>query len=260
MYHPHSDEMLQMAMGMQGFFIIHPKTAQRRIDRDFCIFLQEWFVPPGASRPNPMVMVDFNLFTFNSRVYPGTEPLIVKLGQRVRIRLANLSMDSHPIHFHGHTGWITGTDGGPIPESAWQPAATVNVPPGTTRDLEFIANNPGDWPLHCHKNHHAMNAMSHDIPNMLGVDQRDLQKQVSDLIPGYMSMGTDGMHEHAAHSAMGHMKLPSNTLPMMTGRGQFGSIGMGGMFTVIKIRKGIESYEDPGDYEFPAGSVAAQVK
>src|SRR5256884_3845821 len=64
MYHPHSDEMLQMALGMQGFFVIHPKSPPRQIDRDFCIFLQEWFVAPGAARPNPNIMTDFNLFTF----------------------------------------------------------------------------------------------------------------------------------------------------------------------------------------------------
>jgi FtsP/CotA-like multicopper oxidase with cupredoxin domain len=260
MYHPHSDEMLQMAMGMQGFFIIHPKNLPRQIDRDFCIFLQEWFVPPGAARPNPAIMTDFNLFTFNSRVYPGTDPLVVKLGQRVRIRLANLSMDSHPIHFHGHQGWITGTDGGAIPPSAWEPAVTVNVPPGSTRDVEFIADNPGDWPLHCHKNHHAMNAMSHDLPNMLGVDQSATEQTIHNLIPDYMSMGSAGMHEHTEHSGMAHMKLPPNTLPMMTGKGQFGAIGMGGMFTVIKIREAITGYDDPGDYRNPPGTVASIVK
>ena len=81
MYHPHSDEMVQMALGMYGFFVIHPKEPEpQKIDRDFCIFLQEWSIPPGSSKPNPMVMTDFNLFTFNSRVYPGTDPLVVKLG------------------------------------------------------------------------------------------------------------------------------------------------------------------------------------
>src|SRR5205814_4990598 len=83
MYHPHSDETIQMAMGMMGLFIIHPKTREQRIDRDFCIFLQEWLVEPGTFTPNPMVMTDFNLFTFNSRVYPGTAPLVVKRGDRV---------------------------------------------------------------------------------------------------------------------------------------------------------------------------------
>ncbi|HEY1686431.1 MAG TPA: copper oxidase [Tepidisphaeraceae bacterium] len=255
MYHPHSDEMTQMAMGMEGFFIIHPKKPDRKIDRDFCIFLQEWFVEPGSSTPNPMIMTDFNLFTFNSRVWPGTAPLVVKTGQRVRVRLANLSMDSHPIHFHGHQGWQTATDGGPIPQSGWWTATTVNVPPGTTRDVEFIADNPGDWAFHCHKNHHTMNAMSHDIPNLIGVQQNGVAGKIQKFVPGYMAMGTDGM------GMMGEMAmgLPKNTLPMMTGDGQFGPIEMGGMFTILKVRDDITNYEDPGWYKNPSGTSARLV-
>ncbi len=258
MYHPHADEMLQMALGMQGFFIIHPKNprpADLRVDREFCIFLQEWFVPPGAATPNPMVMTDFNLFTFNSRVYPGTAPLIIKLGQRVRIRFANLSMDSHPLHFHGHHGLVTGNDGGPIQQSAWVPATTLNIPVGSTMDLEFVADNPGDWPLHCHKNHHAMNQMSHDVPNMTGVAMGDGNAKVKSLLPSYMSMGDKGMLDMAEM----RMKLPPNTIPMMGGDGPFGSIGMGGMFTVLKIREGISSYEDPGWYAQPKGTAVRKV-
>src|SRR5499433_4002360 len=68
MYHPHSDEMVQMALGMMGLFIIHPKREEGpRVDRDFCIMLMEWAIAPGTSRPNPAVMTDFNIFSFNSR-------------------------------------------------------------------------------------------------------------------------------------------------------------------------------------------------
>src|SRR5690606_18398203 len=102
MYHPHADEMLQQAMGMMGFFIVHPRRPPRRIDRDYCIFLHSWYVEPGAATPDPTVMLDFNLFTFNGRGYPGTAPLLASLGDRVRLRFANLAMTNHPIHFHGH--------------------------------------------------------------------------------------------------------------------------------------------------------------
>ena len=196
MYHPHSDEMVQMALGMVGFFIIHPKeTPQPRIDRDFAIFLAEWAIAPGTSTPNPNVMLDFNTFTFNSRAYPGTDPLVAKLGDRVRIRVANLSMDNHPMHLHGHKFFITGTDGGPIPRSAQVPYTTFDVPVGTTADLEFVADNPGDWAFHCHKTHHTMNAMNHDIPNVIGVDQSKIAKKMGKLVPGFMPMGGTGMTE-----------------------------------------------------------------
>jgi hypothetical protein len=246
--------MVQMAMGMQGFFVIHPRS-ERRVDRDFCIFLQEWSVAPGTATPNASVMTDFNLFTFNSRVYPGTAPLVVRQGQRVRIRMANLSMDNHPIHFHGHTFYTTGTEGGPIPPGGQWPGNTVDVPPGTTRDIEFVADNPGDWPLHCHKNHHTMNQMSHDFPNMIGVEQKAVEERVRKLLPGYMAMGSTGMGEMAGMNMGG----PKTWVPMMTGDGPFGSMEMGGMFTVVKIRAGITSYADPGWYDAPKGTRAYKV-
>jgi manganese oxidase len=256
MYHPHSDEMVQMAMGMMGFFIIHPRTpSSPRVDRDFCIFLHEWFVEPGAMTPNPNVMNDFNLFSFNSRVFPGTAPLVARTGQRVRIRIANLSMDSHPIHIHGHRFFVTGTDAGPVQRSAQLPENTVNVPPGTTRDIEFVADNPGDWAFHCHKTHHTMNQMNHDVPNTMNVSQKGLEQRVRKLLPGYMAMGEKGMGEMAEMNMGG----PRNTLPMMTGTGPYGSVGMGGMFTIFKVRDGITSWNDPPPYTAPKGTQAWKV-
>ncbi len=254
MYHPHFDEMVQQAMGMMGFLIFHPRRPARRIDRDFAIFLNEWFIKPGTSVPDPTVMLDFNVFTFNSRVFPGTDPLIVRLGDRVRVRIANISMDSHPIHLHGHVFRWTGSDGGPLPETAWIPETSINVPPGTTRDIEFIADNPGDWAFHCHKVHHTMNQMGHDLPIMTGVDQSGVSEKIQELVPGYMPMGTTGMGD------MMDMGKPRNSLLMGGGEGPFGPIFMGGMFTIMKIREGLRSYdEDPGWYENPEGTVAMPV-
>ena len=259
MYHPHADETVQMAMGMMGFLIIHPRVPpDPPIDRDFCIFLAEWHIDPGTSKPNPNIMTDFNTFTFNSRAFPGTEHLIVKKDDRVRLRIANLSMDSHPIHIHGHRFWIVETDGGQLDPTAYWPETTVNVHPGSTRAVEFVADAPGDWAFHCHKTHHAMNAMSHDIPNMMGVDQQSVSGKIQRLVSGYMAMGSTGMAEHALHAE--HMPGVPNTLPMMTGQGPFGPIEMGGMFTVVKVREGLTSYQDPGWYQHPEGTVAWKVK
>ena len=259
MYHPHADETVQMAMGMMGFLIIHPRVPRDSpIDRDFCIFLAEWHIDPGTSRPNPTIMTDFNTFTFNSRAFPGTEHLIVKKDDRVRLRIGNLSMDSHPIHIHGHRFWVVETDGGQLAPTAYWPETTVNVPPGSTRAVDFVADAPGDWAFHCHKTHHAMNAMSHDIPNMIGVDQQSVSDKIQRLVPGYMAMGSTGMAEHALRAE--HMKGVPNTLPMMTGQGPFGPLEMGGMFTVIKVREGLTSYADPGWYDHPEGTVARKVK
>ena len=254
MYHPHFDEMVQQSMGMMGFLIFHPKKPLRRVDRDFAIFLNEWFIKPGTSTPDPTMMLDFNVFTFNSRVFPGTDPLLVRLGDRVRIRIANISMDSHPIHVHGHTFRWTATDGGPLPETAWIPETSINVPPGTTRDVEFVADNPGDWALHCHKVHHTMNQMGHNLPIMTGVDQSGVAEKIEELVPGYMPMGGTGMGD------MMDMGTPRNSLLMGAGEGPFGDIFMGGMFTILKVREGLKSYDqDPGWYEHPPGTVASRV-
>ena len=258
MYHPHFDEMTQIALGMHGFFVIHPRdSGVRRVDRDFAIFLNEWFIKPGTATPDPTVMLDFNTFTMNGRVFPGTTPMLVRTGDRVRIRLANLTMDSHPIHIHGHAFYVTGTDAGPIPSTAWWPENSVNVPVGTTRDIEFTADNPGDWAFHCHKTHHVMNQMGHDLPNLLGIDPSSPQQRLDQLVPGTMVMGSDGMGAHAEHRGM--MALPRNSIPMLGGQGPYGNIDMGGMFTLVKVRDDMDYDRDPGWYRQPPGTSARRV-
>jgi manganese oxidase len=255
MYHSHHDEMTQMALGQMGLFIIHPRNPRGpRPDRDFALLLNEWKIEVGASRPDPNEMTDFNIFTFNGKAFPGTAPLVAKLNERVRIRIANPSpMSHHPIHLHGYHFKITESDGGPIPESAQQPETTVLTAVGSTRTFDFVADAPGDWALHCHMTHHVMNQMGHGMPNMIGVQPGDLDKKIRKLVPGYMTMGQAGM---ADMGEMG-MKNPRNSIPMTGGEGPFGYITMGGMFTIFKVREGITSYEDLGWYKHPPGSVAA---
>ena len=259
MYHSHHDEMTQMALGMMGMMVFHPRNpdVSQRVDRDFAVMLSEWRIDPGTSRPNPNEMSDFNVLTMNARCYPGTEPLVVQQGQRVRIRLGNLSaMDHHPIHIHGHHFTITATDGGPLPATAQWPETSVLVPVGSTRDAEFVAARPGDWALHCHMTHHVMNQMGHDFPNMIGVDAEALDRSVRSFLPSYLTMGHDGMGEHATHIEAGHLAVPENSIPMIGAQGPFDYITMGGMFTVIKIREQLDNYDDPGWYSHPNGTVA----
>ncbi len=254
MYHPHHDEMTQMALGMMGLFIIHPRQPKGpRPDRDFAFMLSEWKIKPGTRRPDPNAMIDFNLLTLNARAFPGTEPLIAKSGDRVRMRFGNLSaMDHHPIHLHGYQFKITETDGGQIPESAQWPETTALVQVGSTKTIEFVANEVGDWALHCHMTHHVMNQMGHDIPNMIGVKPAPLDQKIQPLLPGYMTMGHNGMGDMGD---MG-MAVPKNSIPMVGGHGPHGYITMGGMFTILKVREGITSYEDPGWYTRPPGTAA----
>ena len=255
MYHSHHDEMTQMALGMLGMIVVHPRqaTPDSRVDRDYAIMLSEWKIVPGTLRPDPNEMTDFNVLTMNAKVFPATPPLVCKRGDRVRIRFGNLSaMDHHPIHLHGHYFKLVATDGGPIPPAGQWPEVSVLVPAGSTRDIELIADSPGDWPLHCHMTHHVMNQMGHGIPNMIGVQPEALDARLTRLLPGYMTMGQTGMAEMGD---MG-MAVPKNSIPMVGGKGPFGYITMGGMFTILKVREQLSSDDDPGWYVHPPGTVA----
>jgi FtsP/CotA-like multicopper oxidase with cupredoxin domain len=155
----HSHMAMQEMMGLIGLFIIHPRRAHTpQVDRDFGVVLQEWAILPNNTVPNSMAM-EFNWLTINGKAGPATTPMLVKLGERVRLRIVNLGMDHHPMHLHGHQFYVTGTEGGRIRTSAVEPGNTVLVGVAQARDIEFVANNPGDWHFHCHLPHHMMNQM-----------------------------------------------------------------------------------------------------
>lgn len=253
MYHPHFDEMTQIALGMVGMIVVHPRKAPARRVRDYALMSHEWMIPIGSRRPNPLAMSDFNVLTFNSKAFPATEPLVAELGDLVRIRIGNLGpMDHHPIHLHGHAFEVVGTDGGTVPRSARKPETSVLVPVGAVRVIEFVADQLGDWAFHCHMTHHVMNQMGHDAPNLIGADVRGIDARVGRVVPGYMTMGHTGMGE------MHHMEQPKNSISMVGGKGPFGTIDMGGMFTIVKVRQRLAEGRDPGWYEHPAGSVATE--
>jgi FtsP/CotA-like multicopper oxidase with cupredoxin domain len=156
-YHSGFNISKQEMYGLAGLFIIHPQNYEHKIDRHIAILLQEWALLPGNMYPN-LLTTNFNWFTFNGRAAPSIPIINLKQGERTRIHLGNMVMDSHPIHIHGYTWNVVGTEGGPIQKSAQWKGSTINVAPGETRTVEFVAWNPGPWPFHCHKMHHVMNA------------------------------------------------------------------------------------------------------
>jgi len=156
----HSHMAMQEMMGMIGLFIIHPSEPYRpHVDRDFGLIFQEWAILPNNTVPNTLSM-EFNWLTINGKAGPATTPLLVRQGERVRLRLVNMGMDHHPIHLHGHTFYTVATEGGRIPEAAWRPGNTELVGVAQARDVEFDATYLGDWMLHCHLPHHMMNQMA----------------------------------------------------------------------------------------------------
>jgi FtsP/CotA-like multicopper oxidase with cupredoxin domain len=249
----HSHGAMQEMMGMLGMFVLHPQHSYRPVvDHDFGILLQEWALLPNNSVPNTAGM-EFNWLTFNGKAGPATMPIVVPLDSRVRIRLVNLGMDHHPIHVHGHTFEVTGTEGGRKPPTTWDPGNTVLVGVAQARDIEFVANNPGDWMIHCHLPHHMMNSMMDllsDRPistSPLTGKQADEQMQLTmdhdhkmpmtamdttaKVAPGAGSVPgfpQDGFMDTSMDEAAGHspefMELPPNW-----------SVGMQGMMTLLRV-------------------------
>lgn len=111
-------------------------------------------VPPGTYDVNPEGMM-WNTFTFNGKQFPATKPMEVKKGEKVLVRLGNISMQNHPIHLHGHNFKVVAKDGTPLQKPAQYDANTIDVAPGETYDIIFTANNPGTWIFHCHLPHHT---------------------------------------------------------------------------------------------------------
>jgi hypothetical protein len=242
-------------MGRTGLFLVHPRDpAVMPVDRDFAFLLAAYDIDPGTYIPRVAEMTNFNMWTWNSRIFPDIDPLVVNKGDRVRVRCGNLTMPNHPIHMHGYDFEVTCTDGGWVPESARWPEVSIDIPVGAMRAYEFDAIHEGDWAIHCHKSHHTMTAMGPDLPTFIGADKRKLTGMIRKEMRGYMPMGTAGMADMGEMS----MELPENTVPMMTGWGPYGPLEMGGMFSVVKVREGIASgdYSDPGWYENPPGTEA----
>lgn len=168
-YHTHV--AMQEAFGMVGWFIVHPrKVFAPSVDRDFGLIFQNFHIMPNQTISDSWSM-DWNWHTINGRSGPFTTPLVVKHGERVRIRIMNFApMQHHPIHLHGHTFWITGHEGARIPKSAWIPRNVELIGIAQSSSLEFVANNPGDWMFHCHMTHHMMNHMVRHVGPRLRKD------------------------------------------------------------------------------------------
>jgi len=109
----------------------------------------------GASANSSSMAMDYNFWTINGKSFPATEKIKVAEGDRVRIRLINISNLAHPMHLHGTDFRIIAEDSHPLAQP--KIVNTVNVAPGKTFDIEFIADNPGAWVFHCHELHHTEN-------------------------------------------------------------------------------------------------------
>lgn len=226
----HSHMAMQEMMGMIGLFIVHPRQEHApKADRDFGVVLQEWALKPNNPVPNTLAM-EFNWLTMNGKSGPATTPMIVKVGERVRIRLVNLGMDHHPIHLHGTQFVVTGSEGGRQPDTTWAPGNTVLIGVGQSRDIEFVMKKPGDWMMHCHMPHHGMNQMVSMVGPVSGMEypKNDPAKKAVAGYPQDMWMTMDepfksrpetlGMRPTWTGGMMGMMTLVRAVTPEMYDR------------------------------------------
>ncbi len=231
----HSHMAMQEMMGLIGLFIIHPRRAHTpRVDRDFALLLQEWAILPNNTVPNTLAM-EFNWLTLNGKSGPATTPMLVKLGERVRIRLVNLGMDHHPMHLHGHQFYLTGTEGGRIQTTAVEPVNTMLVGVAQARDVEFVANNEGDWHFHCHLPHHMMNQMTSMVGPLM-------MSRANTPRPGFLEGGGSSQAPNAGmvpgypqdmFMAMDEMVAKPETYGLRKGW----SGGTMGMMTIVRVLK-----------------------
>lgn len=139
MYHSHHNAAKQVGMGLLGAFIIEPKRprAIEKVDVDYTMIIND----------------GFHGYTLNGKGFPATEPIVAKLGQKVRIRFMNEGMMIHPMHLHGMHMTVIDKDGWPQPQP-WK-CDTLNIAPGERWDVIVNCNNPGVWAFHCHILPHA---------------------------------------------------------------------------------------------------------
>ena len=205
----HSHMAMQEMVGMLGGFIIHPKIPYSPpVDRDYLLALQEYAVLPNSAIPDSMKM-EFNWLTLNGKAGPSCTPLIVKLGERVRIRVYNLGMDHHPMHLHGFTFWMTGHEGARLPETIWTRGNTALVGVAQARDIEFIADRAGDWMFHCHLPHHMMNQMTSTVGPMTRLGAPAMPAMDHGNMPGMDHGKMPGM-DHGKMPGMDHSKMPDH--------------------------------------------------
>jgi hypothetical protein len=149
-YQSSFDMLRQVNFGLSGPFIVKPQSAGQGFDDDYTVSAGEWPAPADYDAK------EATYFTLNGHSYPATEPLWVKRGDRVRLRLINSgAMMWHVFELEGHDLWLIARDGRPL--ASPEPAETVVLGPGQSADVAFVADNPGNWPLLCNVLDHTMN-------------------------------------------------------------------------------------------------------
>lgn len=158
-YHTHFEGDRQQPLGLYGAFIIDAADEPDVMyDHEYLVQLGEWRVVDGETYPAMELdgMLP-NYFTINGKAFPETDTIRLKVGETLLVRFIGTGQFIHPMHIHGGPFTIVATDGNPVPQTAQIKKDTVLVGPGERYDVLWSANEPGQWLMHCHINHHITN-------------------------------------------------------------------------------------------------------
>lgn len=159
-YHCHVNVNEHVAMrGMWGPLIIDRKTPlpiEKQVTGDYILMFCEWASAWAEKAGQGGMPGDvFDYFTINGKSFPETQPIRVKKGDVIRLRLFGAGDGFHAIHIHGHVFQIVFKDGHPLPAPI--DADTVVLGPGERYDVILKCDNPGRWMVHDHIDSHTVN-------------------------------------------------------------------------------------------------------
>jgi FtsP/CotA-like multicopper oxidase with cupredoxin domain len=123
---------------------------------------------PGLDASHPDRVFDYSIgrrlgfldgrpgrwWTINGHLFPDVPMFSVEEGDVVVFRIDNHSGEPHPMHLHGHHALVLSRNGTPATGSPWW-VDTLEVNPGESFEIAFLADNPGIWMDHCHNLPHA---------------------------------------------------------------------------------------------------------
>lgn len=147
-YHSHYNDTVQVAGGLYGAFIVEPRAGTQKTAQTI----------HADVHYDAFIGMLGSYYVINGKSFPDTQPLLVKHGQTVHMRLFGVDTNMiHPMHLHGHTMSIVAEDGHPLAQPIEKD--TITLAPGETYDVTFQAWAPAGsaYPFHCHILSHLMN-------------------------------------------------------------------------------------------------------
>ncbi|RYD47012.1 MAG: hypothetical protein EOP85_06280, partial [Verrucomicrobiaceae bacterium] len=197
------------------------------------------------------------IWSFNNKTFAEEGTIPIKEGEVIRMEFINDTMMHHPIHLHGHFFRVLAGQGRDAPMKH-----TIDVPPMGKRTVEFRADNPGDWLLHCHLLYHMHAGMT----RIFAYQPEDWQPPTQGkLKPGTDQICTDNCCVPASQQTAG---TPPDHEPHGGGHdhdplfifldGSVQSHMSEGMFTVMNSHNDFfasweAGYRDEGSYEADLG-------